>query len=182
MRNYRTAIQGIEGSYSDSAVSVFLGDAAERISFGDFETTLSAVAAGDADLAVVPTYNSIAGEIGNVNDLIREFGLRKIRLTPMRIEHSLIVVPGSKLEDVSDVVSHPEALRQCTGFLNAHPHLRTIPASDTATAVQQVVEAGDPSKAAIGSRKAAALYGGEVLLDLVADHRGNTTTFCLVKK
>lgn len=177
----KVSIQGIRGSYSDTAASLFgLGD--ERISFESFAETLEAVARGSADLAVVPTFNSIIGRVGEVNELIDGFELRKVRVAALEIRHALIGPEGSRLEDLRRVSSHREALRQCSLFFDANPGLAIEEDADTATAVRRVVESGDRSRAAIGSVSAAEIYGGIVLLDSVANRNKNVTTFCLVKK
>lgn len=179
---YTIAIQGIAGSYSDSAVDTMLGEPTERVPFKDFASTLGAVASGEVDLAVVPTYNSIIGEVGGVNGLIEELGLRKVKISTVRIDHVLVGPPGSNFEGLSEIISHREALRQCDRFLKGHPQLLALEDHDTASAVRRTVEAGKRNRAAIGSRKAAAIYGGEILIEDVADSPNNTTTFCLVKK
>lgn len=178
--NRRIAIQGIEGSYSDEAVNRLAGDGSSRLSYSHFEQTLWAVSSGIADLAVVPVFNSISGEISIVTRLIRKFGLELTRMTRLEIDHVLIGVRGAALEGIRSVSSHPQALKQCGEFLRACPEIKCVESSDTASAVREIVEAGDPSQAAIASRRAAQIHGGEIILENISDNSQNTTTFCLV--
>jgi prephenate dehydratase len=174
------AIQGIPGSYSDSAVDIFLDGGSLRLSFDSFRGALGAVAGNTAEYAVVPVHNSLAGRILEVDELIRELELKKLDLAPMEIRHVLVAPKGSALQDLKTVSSHRVALAQCGRFFKSNPQLRTIEASDTATSVRDVAAAGEGSAAAIGSRRAAELYGGEIILERVADAETNITTFCLV--
>lgn len=176
------AIQGIEGSYSDIAAESLFGLEAERLACESFSETLSAVSQGKADLAVIPTHNSIIGTIGGIDELVERYSLRKVRVAALEIRHVLIGQNGSEVELLKSVSSHKEALRQCAGFLSGNPNIEAKEDTDTASAVRRVLDSGDPTAAAIGSRRAAEIYGGTVLLDRVADRNSNFTTFCLVKK
>jgi prephenate dehydratase len=174
------AIQGIKGSYSDDAVELFLGAASPRLCFDSFRGALDAVAGNTANYAVVPVHNSLAGRILEVDELIRNLNLKKLDLAPLEIRHVLVAPKGSAIDGLKTVASHRVALAQCGQFFRSNPHLRTIEVSDTATSVRNVAAAGEGSSAAIGSRRAAELYGGEIILEKVADTDTNITTFCLV--
>ena len=176
----KVAIQGIPGSYSDAAVDIFLDSGAERLCFDSFSAALGAVADGSADCAVIPVHNSLAGRLSEVSRLINSYGLKKRDLAPLPVRHILAAAPGSRLDDIREVVSHEVALLQCKRFLSSKPGVTTRSASDTATSVRDVVNSGNRNSAAIGSRRAAELYGAEVILERVADADTNITTFCLV--
>lgn len=174
------AIQGIAGSYSDAAVDIFLSAGTPRVSFHDFQGALGSVADGTSDVAVVPVHNSLAGRLSDVDSLIREMNLKKLDLAPLEIRHVLVAPKGGDLDSLRTVASHRVALAQCGKFFRSHPHLKQELASDTATSIRSVAAAGDTSAAAIGSRMAAEIYGGEIILERVADTETNITTFCLV--
>jgi len=176
----KVAIQGIPGSYSDAAVDIFLDPGAERVCFDSFSAALGAVAEGTADCAVIPVHNSLAGRISEVSRLVNSYGLKKRDLAPLPVQHVLAAAPGTRLDDVQEVISHEVALLQCAKFLNSKPGLATRKAPDTATSVRDVVTSGNRAAAAIGSRRAAEIYGAEVILEKVADAETNITTFCLV--
>lgn len=176
----RVAIQGIAGSYSDAAVDLFLEAGAERVCFDSFSSALNAVAEGSADYAVIPVHNSLAGRLSEVSRLIIECGLKKQGLEPLPVRHVLAAAPGAHLDEIRSVVSHKVALLQCRKFLSSQPGVRTRSAPDTASSVREVVNNGDRTSAAIGSKRAAEIYGAEVILERVADADTNITTFCLV--
>ena len=100
----------------------------------------------------------------------------------MRIRHNLIAVPGTKLESVRHVLSHPVALAQCKEFFAAHPRLKATSFYDTAGSVQHVLQEGRAELAAIASRQAAAQYGGEILLAGIEDHAESYTRFWLIRR
>lgn len=176
----RVAIQGIRGSYSDAAVDILLNSGAERLCFDSFSAALGAVAEGSADCAVIPVHNSLAGRLDEVSRLVNSYGLKKRDLAPFPVRHVLAAAPGTRLEDVQEIVSHEVALLQCKRFLSSKPLVATRSAPDTATSVRDVVINGNPNAAAIGSRRAAEIYGADVILERVADADTNITTFCLV--
>lgn len=107
-------------------------------------------------------------------------GLRIQAEVVIPIVHNLIGVPGATLEVVAQVSSHPVALAQCERFFASHPHIKKITAEDTAGSVHDVIQAGDPSRAAIASRRAAEVYGGVILLEHLEDHPENYTRFLLL--
>ena len=96
------------------------------------------------------------------------------------ISHNLIGPPGAAFEQVRTVQSHPVALSQCTRFFEEHPAIQRVVAEDTGGSAREVVAAGDPSRAAIASRRAAQIYGGTILKSHLEDHRENYTRFLLL--
>src|SRR5690606_17172473 len=100
----------------------------------------------------------------------------------LKIEHNLIVIPGVKLEDVRTVISHPVALGQCERFFEKHPKLQKESSYDTSGSVRDLIESGSRDVAAIASRRAAEIYGGEILLSGIQDNQENFTRFVLLSK
>src|SRR5690606_35930342 len=96
------------------------------------------------------------------------------------VSHFLIGPSGATLETIETVESHPAALGQCERFLAAHPDIKAHSSDDTAGSVKRAVESGDLRRAAIGSRRAAAIYEGEIIRSHIEDHDQNFTRFVLL--
>ena len=175
------AIQGIRGSYSEDAALKLVGEA-ELVECIDFAETFAALESDRAEYVVVPVENKIVGEIAGTMSILRRGGFRVHERLPLRVEHVLAVAAGSELNTITAVRSHVEALKQCGKFLDSNPHWRRVIGADTAASVKRIVENGDPAIAAIGSRRAAEMYGAKILAENIADDHDNWTTFCLVGK
>jgi chorismate mutase/prephenate dehydratase len=174
------AIQGIKGSYSEQATHVLFGNDAAIRECMTFDETFNWVIGGAVKYAVVPVSNTIVGEISSSVSLLRQSGLPVINQVRIRVQHVLAGTPDAEFENVSAVRSHIEALKQCKNFLNANPQLEQVGGADTASSIRRVVSEGDPSRSAIGSRRAAELYGAKILKEDIADDIDNWTTFYLI--
>lgn len=176
----KVAIQGIRGSYSEEAVRQIFGDAASIVECLDFTETFASLQQGTAQNAVVPVVNKIVGEIAHPIELLREGRFEILEKISLKVRHVIAGTPDATMQGLVSVRSHVEALRQCRRFLDRHPHLEQIIGSDTASSIKRTVEEADPANAAIGSRRAAELYGAKVLCEEVADDVDNWTTFYLI--
>ncbi len=168
------------GSYSEEAVRVLLGNDAAIVECIDFAETFAAVRNGEADRAVVPVENKIVGQITKTVELLGMNPYKILEKLPLKVRHLLVGTPDAELDDLVSVRSHVEALRQCQRFLNAHPKLAQEIGADTASSVRRIVNDGDPARAAIGSRRAAELYGAKILRENIADDIDNWTVFYLI--
>lgn len=174
------AIQGIRGSYSEEAARSILGAGAEILECRDFNETFDAVANSRAEYAVVPVINKIVGTIEVPVRLMKTRGMRMMDKLVLPVRHILAGVPGAKIEKITSVRSHIEALRQCSVFLAARPGMMQISGEDTASSVRRVVAQGDKTAGAIGSRRAAEIYGAAILREDIANDADNWTTFYLL--
>jgi prephenate dehydratase len=174
------AIQGIKGSYSEEAALNLLGDDMSIIECNDFADTFAAFESHAAEYLVVPVENKIVGAIQTPADILREKKLKILERLELKVRHVLVGADNSEFELLTNVRSHIEALKQCKRFLSAHPNLIQIVGADTAGSVRRIAEERDPQKSAIGSRRAAGLYGAKILHEDIADDIDNWTTFCLV--
>src|SRR5262249_5886429 len=150
----RVAYQGVEGAYSHLAAQQrYAGRAGGALLTGydTFRAAAEAVGDGSVDVALLPVENTTAGSVPETYDLVAELGLKLNAEVVSRVEHCLLVLPGTHLEQVRTVLSHPQALAQCETFLRALPNLRLRSEFDTAGAARRVREGGDPSVAAIAS-------------------------------
>lgn len=176
----RVAYQGVEGSYSHLTAQRRYAGRPEGVLLEGFETfhlAAEAVREGRVDVALLPIENTTAGSINEIYDLLAEGGLTINAEEVSQIEHCLMALPGTRLEDVHTVLSHPQALRQCETFLRALPQVRVEEAFDTAGAARKVRERGDRSLAAIASESAAHRHGLEILRRGIQSQAGNYTRF-----
>ena len=176
----RIAFQGEPGAFSHAAAhAVFPDDAV--LPCLTFEDTIAAVQSGEADFGVVPVENSLYGRITDIHHLLPESGLFIVGEHFLRVEMTLLAIPGARLEDIEAVQSLSVALGQCRKFIQAHK-LRTINAIDTAGSAKEVAEKGDRRVAAIASRFAGELYGLDVIAENIEDASHNTTRFLVMSK
>lgn len=178
--NPRVVYQGEPGAYSEMAAIRFFGDQVQAKGLYQFEDTFQALKHGEADYAVLPIENSSTGAIRQVYDLLIQYECFMVGETTVSIEHNLMALPGTKLEEIETVYSHEQGLFQCEKFLNAHPNWKSIPAADTAGSAKMVAEKGDKRKAAICSARAAEIYGLEILAPSIQSNKLNTTRFVVV--
>jgi chorismate mutase/prephenate dehydratase len=170
-------IQGITGSYSEEAAMQLVGKESKILFVSSFAEGFRLVLQGEADYGVFPLRNKIIGEIKPVVSGLEMSGLRIYDRLKLKIDHVLIGL--SELSEIRFVYSQKEALLQCRKFFLRNPFLKQVESSDTALSVREVLEKGLPENAAIASRRAAAVYGGRIICEDVADDRENWTLFCL---
>jgi prephenate dehydratase len=176
----RIAFQGERGAFSEEAALKLLGAEITVVPCATFDATFSAIRNQAADYVLAPMENSLAGSVHRSFDLLVESGLHIVGEVIIPIVHNLIAPPGASLNQIASVESHPVALAQCEQFFIAHPHLKRIPAEDTAGSVREIMRAGDSQRAAIASKRAAELYGAVILQEHLEDDRENYTRFFLL--
>jgi chorismate mutase/prephenate dehydratase len=179
----RVAFQGAAHAYSDSAAQKYLagrGLEGELTGFRTFREAADAVLDGEADLAVLPIENTTAGSINEVYALLRSRELFIVGEETWRVDHCLAAAQDVPLSSLSQILSHPQGLEQCAGFLQSLPNATPATYFDTAGAMQAVAAAGDPGLAAIASPEAAAAYGLVVLRHDISDYQDNYTRFVVL--
>lgn len=176
----RIAYQGEPGSNSHIVCREHYPDA-DAIACASFEDVFAAVSGGDADLAMIPIDNSIAGRVADIHHFLPTSGLHIIGEHFLRIQFSLLAVPGATLDTVKTVHSHVHALGQCRKIIREHGFTPII-SGDTAGAAREVADAADPTRAAISPPLAAQIYGLEVLAADVEDEDHNTTRFVVLSR
>ena len=143
---------------------------------------VEALEEGNVDLAVLPIENVLAGSIYEVYELLTESRLHVVAEEYLRIEHCLIGLAGTPLEQIEAVYSHPVALQQCRGFIKGLPNARYETYIDSAEAVRKVKQDAALKHAAIASAEAAELYGLVVLREGISDHPENYTRFWIISR
>ncbi len=175
------AIQGIAGSYSEEAARRLLGDECEIRSAESFAEAVRLLKSGKADHAVLPVENRIIGRIDAGADMIEDNGIEIQGETVVEVDHVLAGRKDAEFESIRSVMSHPAALGQCSVFFKDYPHLRGVECADTASGVRNAAAGGDATAAAIGSRRAAEIYGAKILRESIADRPDNWTRFYLIR-
>lgn len=176
----RIAYQGEPGANSHMVCVQHYPDW-EAVPCASFEDVFAAVEAGEADLAMIPIDNSIAGRVADIHHFLPDSGLHIVAEHFLRIRFHLMAVPGATLDSISTVHSHVHALGQCRRIIREHG-LKAVISGDTAGAAREVAEAADPTQAAISPPLAAGIYGLEILAEDVEDEDHNTTRFVVLSR
>lgn len=171
------AYQGQPGAYSESAARRICGADAALLPCDTLADVFAALEAGRARAAVIPIENTLAGAVPGALRLLFDSGLAVDAEATEWIDHLLAGPAGGRVDALREVLSHPVALAQCTRFFREHPHIRATSVFDTAGAMAMVMRGGDPTRAAIAGRTAAALYGATILAEHLQDHDANYTRF-----
>ncbi|WP_193139558.1 MULTISPECIES: prephenate dehydratase [unclassified Meridianimarinicoccus] len=174
----RIAFQGEPGAYSHEACRNARPNY-EAVPCRTFEGVIEAVREGRAELAMLPVENSTYGRVADIHRLLPESGLHIVEEAFVRVHINLLALPGTKLDDVREAMSHTVLLGQCRGFLREHG-IHAVVGADTAGSAQQVAEEGNPAMAALASELAGEIYGLEVLARHIEDHDRNTTRFLIM--
>jgi prephenate dehydratase len=175
------AFQGEPGANSEAAVLKHFGTTVETMPCENFEVLFERVAAGEAEYGMAPIENTLAGSIHQNYDLLARHNLHIVGEEILRIEHFLIAAPGVQLQDLHVVMSQPPALAQCEHFLRGKGWVRE-PAYDTAGSVKLLRASGRRDVAAIAPRRAASVYGMNILVENIEDDPQNYTRWVVLAR
>ena len=176
------ACQGTEGAFSMAACEK-LFSLPKIMYFNTFDSVFSSVEKGLCRYAVLPLENSNAGSVNSIYDAMIKHEFYIVRSVRIRVNHCLLVNPGTKLEDVKEIISHPQALAQCSEFITSLDGVKTTEASNTALAAKELSASGRKDAAVLASSRSAELYNLRVLKNSVQNDQGNYTRFiCISKK
>jgi prephenate dehydratase len=170
------AFQGIAGAYSEQATHQFFGPQVESSACKTLEEIFLAVENGEADHGMLPVENAVAGSVTRSYELLMDHDLRVHAEVILRVRHMLMAPPGTTLDEIERVQSHPQALAQCQRYLERHG-LTADPAFDTAGAARDLSAKPDPGVAVVASSLAADLYELEILDRDIEDYEFNYTRF-----
>ncbi|WP_396625323.1 prephenate dehydratase [Luteitalea sp.] len=173
------AYQGEPGAYSEAAAQKHAPDAT-LLPCPSFEDVFRAVQGGTAALGVLPIENSIGGTIHRNYDLLLEHPLHIVGDVDLRVVHSLIALPGTTMDQIRQIYSHPQALAQCDRYLRQLPGVEVVASYDTAGSVKLIKDRQLAGAAAIASERAAAVFGLQVLQSGIQDFADNITRFLVV--
>ena len=174
------ACQGVEGAYSQLACEK-LFRLPDIFYFNSFDAVFSAIEKGLCRYGIIPLENSTAGSVNKVYDLMMRHNFRIVRSVRLKVDHNLLVKPGTRMEDIREIYSHEQAINQCARYLQKFSGVKIIPCENTAMAAKYVSEAGSGA-AALSSRSCAKLYGLTCLEESVQDQGNNYTRFICISK
>jgi prephenate dehydratase len=177
---YKVAFQGERGAFSEDAAVAFFKEA-EFVTCHNLQDVFEAVIQCAAEFGVAPAENSQAGSINETYDLLLEYPLKIYGEVNLRVHHYFMALKGAKLKDITTVYSHPQALAQCDQFLK-NLDVEVIAAYNTAGAAKKIKEEALFGSAAIANRRAAAIYGLDILAEEIESNPGNFTKFFVISR
>ena len=175
------ACQGTEGSYQQQACEKLFAHP-DILYFDSFDKVFSAVEKGMCRYGILPIENSTAGSVTQVYDLMEKHHFYICGAQRLRIDHRLMRRDGASGTPIAEVVSHEQALRQCSRFLEAHPEIRVTRMENTATAAEYVSKSGRDDVACIASKVCAELYGLDIVNDHISNSESNYTRFICISR
>ncbi len=180
LEDARVVFPGAEGAYTQAAMKQYFGKDVNNFHVETFRDAMIAIDEGSADYAVLPIENSTAGIVSEIYDMLVEFENYIVGEQIIKIEHCLMAAPGTKLEDIKTVYSHPQSLMQSSKYLQEHAAWKQISMNNNAFAAKKVSEDKDSTQAAIASAYAAETYGLEILEKGINHSSTNSTRFIIV--
>lgn len=179
-KDVKVVFQGAEGAYAQIAMEEYFGKNVNSYHVDTWRDAMEEIAKGEADYGVLPIENSSAGVVSEMYDLLVEFENYIVAEQIIGIEHCLMGIPGTKIEDIKTVYSHPQSLMQSSMYLNEHRNWKQYSMKNNAFATKKVMEDGDATQAAIASEHAANTYGLDILEKGINDNKNNSTRFIIV--
>lgn len=176
----RVAYSGVEGAFANIAAEKIFPDAI-CIGYPDFQSAFDAAAKGECDCAILPVENSFNGDVGKVLDLAFFGDLYVNGVYEAEVVQNLLAIKGATIEGIKQVISHPQALGQCAGYIEKHG-FESIEAVNTAVAAKSVAESGRTDIAAIASEEAAKKFGLQKLEGHINESGNNTTRFAVFSR
>ena len=178
----KIGFQGINGSFSEEALFNYFGEATNTSAYKYFEDVFVAISEGIVDYGILPIENSSTGSVNEVYDLLRKYGCYINGEIVIKVKQNLLGVKGSSIDDIEEVYSHEQGFQQSAKFFQDYPNWKLIPYHNTALSAKLVSEAGDKSKAAVASDRAASIYGLDILKENLNFNSNNYTRFVIVGK
>ncbi|MDR1381643.1 MAG: prephenate dehydratase [Tannerella sp.] len=177
----KIAIQGIIGSYHDVAAhNYFEGEEIDIIGCITFGDVIRQIRDDASVVGLMAIENTIAGSLLQNHELIRQSGCSIIGEYKLRISHSLVALPGTRLSDVREVNSHPIALMQCADFLQTLSGVKIVEKEDTALSAKLIAENKLQGHAAVCGKHVAETYGLDVLVEGIETNSRNFTRFLVI--
>ena len=181
MDDVKVAYQGLPGAYGQQAATEYFGEKAEYVNVPTFREALKCVRDRKTDYAVLPVAHSSAGIVTDVYDLLVEFSNYVVDTFDIKIDHCLCGLKGTKIEDIKEVYSHPQAFMQSNTFIEEHGWEK-VSLANTAISARYISEQTKKSRACICSAHAAELYGLDVLYRGTNFNAANTTKFIIISR
>lgn len=178
----KIAFQGEMGAYSEEAAFAYWGNQIVPIPHKSFKTVFEAVQSGFCPYGLIPIENSLAGSIHQNYDLLLRNELQIVGEIKYRIRHNLLALKGVQIEQLKKIYSHPQALDQCSEFIESLAGVEAVPMYDTAGSALYVAEHGYRDAAAIASARAALTFNLDILKSSIENNHRNYTRFLVIAK
>ena len=180
--NPTVAIQGIKGAFHEIAALQYFGDTIQSIHCNTFKEVFESVQQARAEYGIVAIENTIAGSLLANYNLLKESKTKIIGELSLHISQNLMALPGTKIQDIVEVYSHPIAIAQSQEFFTDKEHIKLIEWSDTASSAEKIAKENIIHAAAIASEYAAKLYGLEIIAPKIETHKKNYTRFLVISR
>ena len=178
----KVAIQGINGCFHEEAAYKYFGNEIETVGCESFKKTCELLKQGQVDYVVMAIENSIAGGLLPNHSLLCDYRFPIVGEVYLHIKLHLLVVPGTTIQDIKFVESHPIALQQCSDYLEENPHFEITEGEDTAGSAKKISERQLRDTAAIANQLSAKLYGLDILERRIETNKKNYTRFLVLAK
>jgi prephenate dehydratase len=178
----KAAFQGERGAFSEIAAKKFFGEKVKVSPSYSFDEVFQKVKKGEADYGVIPIENSLYGSIFETYDLLLKYSLSIVGELNLQINHYLIAAKNFKISQIKKIYSHPQALGQCSNFLNKLKNTKVLPAYDTAGSALLAIKGQNERVAAITSKEAADIYNLKILKSNIQNNEENFTRFLIISK
>lgn len=182
LNNMKIAIQGVSGCFHEIAAQQFYGKDITTLQCNQFKDLFASVEHGTADYGIVAIENTIAGSILENYLLLKKSKLKVIGEISLHITQNLMVLPGTKIEDITEVYSHPVAIQQTKDFFDNYTDIKLINWSDTASSAKKIAEEKLVHAGAIASESAAEMYGLDIIARQIQTHKQNYTRFLALSR
>ena len=176
----KVACQGTDGAYSCKAAER-LFERPDIQHYAQFADVFTAIEREECRYGVLPIENSTAGSVTEIYDLMSKHRFYIVRALRLDIDHCLLAKKGTTLQDITEIVSHKQALLQCAAFLAKHPHVKVTEMANTAVAARYAAQSSG-SVAAIAGRDCATLYDLDLVAESICDSTHNCTRFICISK
>lgn len=178
----KVGFPGVEGAFTEEALIKFFGNDCSKVAYEEFEDVFEALNNKEIDYGILPIENSSTGAVSITYDLLKKYGFYIVGEECIRIEQHLVGIHGSIVEEIDEVYSHHQGIEQSSEFLKKYPHLKLIPFHNTAISAKLIKELCDKSKAAIASRRAAEIYGLDIIKECINNQKDNFTRFIVISR
>jgi prephenate dehydratase len=178
----KAAFQGERGAFSEIAAKIFFGEKIKVSPSYSFDEVFQKVKKSEVNYGVIPIENSLYGSIFETYDLLLKYSLSIVGELNLQINHHLIAAKNLKLSQIKKIYSHPQALGQCSNFLNTLKNTKVLPAYDTAGSALLAIKEQNEGVAAITSKEAAEIYNLKILKSNIQNNEENFTRFLIISK
>lgn len=177
---YKVGFLGVKASFSHQALIEYFGKDTDASCYSSFRGIFDALGRGEIKYGILPIENSSTGGISEVYDLLGEYGFYIVGEKCIKVDQNLLGVKGVKISEIKEVYSHLQGFMQSKEYLDAHSDWKLIPYHNTAKSALYISSENLRSKACVASRKAAEIYGLDILKENINDNSNNYTRFIII--